>query len=128
MPDEHPIPTAGPATPTEQERTWAMLTHLLAGVLVLATPVPGVVFAIVMWLLKKDESAYLDDHGREATNFWVSVLIYSLVIGVIAFITCGFGALLYIPLLVLAIVGVIQATLAAKRGEYYRYPATLRLF
>jgi uncharacterized Tic20 family protein len=50
------------------------------------------------------------------------------VIGVIAFITCGFGALLYIPLLVLAIVGVIQATLAAKRGEYYRYPATLRLF
>lgn len=117
------------ASPTENERTWAMLTHLLAGVIaIVGTPLFSAGYAVVMWVVKKDESGFLDDHGREATNFWVSVLIYSLVIGVIAFITCGFGALLYIPLLVLAIVGVIQATLAAKRGEYYRYPATLRLF
>jgi uncharacterized Tic20 family protein len=124
MPDDFAI-----TSPTEQERNWAMLTHLLGGVIaVAATPIFAVGFAVLMWLLKKDESGYLDDHGREATNFWISLLIYSIILLPIATaITCGIGVILYIPLLIIALVGVIQATLAAKRGEFYRYPATIRL-
>jgi len=114
--------------PTEQERNWAMLTHLLPGVLVVATPLPGAVIAPVMWLLKKDDSPFIDDHGREATNFWISVLLYSIIILPLATaITCGVGVILYIPLLILVVIGVIKATIAAKRGEFYRYPATIRL-
>ena len=124
MPDDFAI-----ATPTEQERNWAMLTHLLAGVIaVVGTPIFAVGYAVLMWLLKKDESGFLDDHGREATNFWISLLIYSIILLPIATaITCGIGVILYIPLLIIALVGVIQATLASKRGEFYRYPATIRL-
>lgn len=116
-------------TPTEVERNWAMLTHVLAGALaILATPVFSVVYTLVMWLVKKDESGFLDDHGREATNFWISLLLYSIVLLPLAVVlTCGVGVLLYIPLLIIAIIGVIQAALAAKNGEYYRYPATIRL-
>jgi uncharacterized Tic20 family protein len=116
-------------TPTEQERNWAMLTHLFAGVIaVLGTPFFAVGFTVIMWVVKKDESGFLDDHGREATNFWISLLIYSVaILPLAAIITCGVGALLYIPLFIIAVVGTIQATLAAKRGEYYRYPATIRM-
>jgi len=116
------------ASPTENERTWAMLTHLLAGVIaIVGTPLFSAGYAVVMWVVKKDESGFLDDHGREATNFWISVLIYTLAIIPLGAITCGVGFILYVPLLIITIVGVIQATIASKRGEFYRYPATIRL-
>lgn len=118
-----------PITPlTDQERTWATLTHLLSGALAVATPVPGIIVALVLWLVKKDESSFLDDHGREAVNFWISVLLYALVIIPIATVlTCGMGVLLYIPMFIIAVIAVIQATMAASRGEFYRYPMTIRL-
>ena len=116
-------------TPTEQERNWAMLIHLFAGVIpFVATPFFAVGYALIMWIVKKDESGFIDDHGREAVNFWISLLIYSLALLPLAtIITCGVCVILYIPLVAIAVVGTIQATLAAKRGEYYRYPATIRL-
>lgn len=122
-------PSRAPITPvTDQERNWATLTHLLSAVLAVATPVPGIIVAVVFWLVKKDESAFLDDHGREAVNFWISVLLYAIVIiPLAAVITCGLGVLLYIPMFIVALVAVIQATMAANRGEFYRYPMTIRL-
>ncbi|MGP1311147.1 MAG: DUF4870 domain-containing protein [Phycisphaerales bacterium] len=124
MHDAHTI-----TPPSEQERSWAMLIHLLAGVIaVVATPLFSVGYTVVMWLVKKDESGFIDDHGREATNFWISLLLYSIILlPLAAVITCGLGVILYIPLLIIAIVGVVQSTIAAKNGEYYRYPATIRL-
>ncbi|MBX3353555.1 MAG: DUF4870 domain-containing protein [Phycisphaeraceae bacterium] len=122
-------PARAPITPlTDQERTWATLTHLLSGALAVATPVPGIIVALVLWLVKKDESSFLDDHGREAVNFWISVFLYALVIIPLATVlTCGMGVLLYIPMFIIAVIAVIQATMAASRGEFYRYPMTIRL-
>ena len=42
-------------------------------------------------------------------------------------LTCGVGALLYVGIYVLGLVGMIMAVMAANRGEYFRYPATIRL-
>ena len=122
-------PARAPITPaTDQERTWATLTHLLSAALSVATPVPGIIVAVIFWLIRKDESTFLDDHGREAVNFWISVLIYSLVIiPLVTVLSCGVGALLYIPMFIVALIAVIQATMAANRGEFYRYPMTIRL-
>ncbi len=117
------------------ERAWAMWCHLgplIAGVGVLASSgiaffVPALV-ALVLWLLKKDESPFVDDHGREAVNFQISLAILFLVAVVVGILTCGLGWVVAFPLwLALAIIGMIRGVLAAKDGRYFRYPACIRV-
>lgn len=124
---------------TSSERQYAMFNHL-AGLLSLVDfAIIGFVASLVMWLVKRDESEFLDDHGKEAVNFQISLFLY-VVIGVIAgglfvLLTLGLGALLVVPLaiiggvfiFVLRLVGCIMAAIAANRGEFYRYPMCIRL-
>lgn len=109
---------------SDQDRSWAMLIHLslLAHVVLTA-----IAFAIplVMWLVKKDKSSFIDDHGVEAVNFQITLGIFSLLLIPIGLLTCV-GFLLYIPLYILGLIGMIQAAMAANRGEFYRYPMTFR--
>lgn len=118
---------------TDDEKTWAMLMHLslLAHLIV---PYVSIVVAVIMWLHKKGESRYIDDHGREVVNFQITLLIYSFVLPIavllLGVITCGAGLLLLIPAallpFVLGVVGMIMGSMAANRGEYFRYPMTIR--
>ena len=118
----------------EWERTFAMWTHLagliggVAAALSAGVSLPFALLAVlILWLIKRDESVFVDDHGREAVNFQISLLIYALVLFPIAvLLTCGLGFVLIIPIAILAVVGTASAASAANRGEYYRYPATLR--
>jgi uncharacterized Tic20 family protein len=91
-----------------------------------------------MWLVKKDESAFVDRHGRAAIDFFLSLLIYGLIagaiLGVVAVATLGLGILLLIPLLIVvgiaAVVALvvlpILAALKAQKGEEVRYPLSIR--
>lgn len=129
---QHPGQTpfaATPAAPDAEVRSYATFTHIVPLIAHLGGPVVlPVIAAIVMWQIKKGESPFLDDHGREATNFQISMAIYfALVVPLAAIITCGLGALLAIPLLVLNIVGCVLAARAAHRGEFYRYPMSIRI-
>jgi len=109
---------------TSDERTYAVFTHLslLAHLL---TGGLGIVVAIIMWLIKRDTSPFIDDHGREAINFQLSLIIYLISCGFLV-IVCGIGLIIMPFVYVLAIVGMIMAVMAANRGEYFRYPATIR--
>jgi hypothetical protein len=125
QPNQTPFPTATDA----DVRSYATFTHIVPLIAHLGGPfIVPLVAAIIMWQIKKDQSPFLDDHGREATNFQLSLLIYAvLVIPIAAIITCGLGAILAIPLIILNIVGCILAAKAAHRGEYYRYPMSIRI-
>lgn len=116
------------STNSENDRSYAMFQHLVPLIAHLGGPiVVPIIAAVIMWQLKKDQ-AFLDDHGREATNFQVSMALYTLVIiPIAAIITCGIGAVLYIPLIVLNIYGSVRGAMAANKGEYFRYPMCLRL-
>jgi len=114
---------------TDDERTYALLMHLsLLAHMVLTIIAFGI--PLIMWLVKKDESSFLDDHGREAVNFQISLLIWSIIFTVVAIplsvITCGVGVVVAFVPTVVAIVGMIQASIAANRAEFYRYPMTFR--
>ncbi|MBX3387921.1 MAG: DUF4870 domain-containing protein [Phycisphaeraceae bacterium] len=127
-PGQNPFAATSDA-PDAEVRSYATFTHLVPLIAHLGGPfIIPLVAAIIMWQIKKDESPFLDDHGRESTNFQLSMLIYAiLVVPIAAIITCGLGAILAIPLLVLNIVGCILAAKAAHRGEYYRYPMSIRI-
>jgi len=123
-PSQSPFPSAVDA----DVRSYATFTHIVPLIAHLGGPfILPLIAAIIMWQIKKDQSPFLDDHGREATNFQLSLLIYAGLVVTAAIITCGIGALLTIPLLILNIVGCVLAAKAAHRGEYYRYPMSIRI-
>jgi len=111
---------------TDDQRTYSLLMHL--GVIGFSVVGPlSVLIPIIMWIVKKNESSFIDDHGREAVNFQISLLIYTVIGIVFAIITFGLGAILVAPgLTIFAIVGMVLAMVAANRGEYFRYPMTIR--
>jgi len=114
---------------TDDERTMGMLVHLLA----LLTSWIG---PLILWLIKKDESAFIDQHGRSALNFTITTTIcmmvyaFGMLIGMLTFVL-AFPAVLLGFLLILAhsicsLVFTILAAVAANRGEHYRYPLSIR--
>lgn len=112
---------------SDDERTFALLMHLtLMGHVVLWGI--AIIAPFIMWNTKKNESPFLDDHGREALNFQISLIIYTFLIVPLGLLTCGLGFFVFpILLYVLGIIGMIQAAIAANRGEFYRYPMTFRI-
>lgn len=110
---------------TEAERLYALFTHLsLLIVHLIGIPILP---ALIMWLIKKDKSPFIDDHGREALNFQISLTIYFVALIPLAVISCGIGAILAIPMYILAIYGMVVGAIAAHKGQYFRYPMCIRL-
>lgn len=93
----------------------------------LLVPFGNLLAPLVLWMMKKPESVYLDAVGKEVINFQLTMLIYSLVVVVLSVVTCGFGAVLGIPLLIGWVILMVLAIIKTSNGESFRYPATLRL-
>ncbi|WP_138756147.1 DUF4870 domain-containing protein [Paenibacillus sinopodophylli] len=109
----------------KEEKTYGMLAHLLAfsGIII---PLGNIIGPLVIWLLKKDQSSYVDMQGKESLNFQISNMIYSIVSGLLIFVIIGFVTtpLLFIFWLVFTII----ASIRASEGNGYRYPLTIRFF
>ena len=95
----------------------AMLCHLLA-------IFTGFLGPLIIWLIKKDESSFVDDHGKEALNFQITVLIAMIVSGLLTFICIGFVLMLIVW--IVDMIFCIIAAVKASHGEAYRYPLTFR--
>lgn len=75
--------------------------------------------------LKKDESAFINDQGKEALNFQISVTIYAFISIILIFILIGIPILIALGIFIL--VFVIIASINSYDGKAYRYPLTFRL-
>lgn len=121
-----PYSDAAPAAvgPTAEERQWAMFAHLSA-LIGLIIPLGNVVGPLIIWLMKKDTSAFIDDQGKESLNFQITVLIAAIAAGILIVVLIGF---LLLPLIgLVALVFTIIAAIKANEGLTYRYPFALRL-
>ena len=93
-----------------------MLAHLLG--------IVGFVGPLIIWLIKKDKSPFVDDQGKEALNFHLMLLI--------GYIICAATTMICIGVFILpavSILGTIFSILGAlkgKEGLAYRYPFTIR--
>lgn len=109
---------------TAEQRQYATLMHLTL-LLALIMPILSVIAPLVMWLAKKDQSPFIDDHGKETLNFHISILIYYAISGLLVLVAIGLPLLIVV--FILSLIGLVKASLAANRGEYYRYPMCIRL-
>lgn len=110
--------------PAPEQRQWAMFAHLsaLAGLVI---PFGSILGPLVIWLVKKDTMPLVNDQGKEALNFNITVAIAAIVSWILVFV--AIGVLLLAALFVAWLVFVIIATIKANEGVAYRYPFTLRL-
>ena len=122
QPDEPP-PSAPAPPPADgeiasDERTMAMLAHLLAIFTWFIGP-------LIIWLIKKDSSEFVDDQGKEALNFQITIGIAWIASGLL---TCVAIGLFIMPVVFVAnLIFCILATVAANGGQRYRYPVAIRL-
>ncbi|MEQ8788748.1 MAG: DUF4870 domain-containing protein [Pirellulaceae bacterium] len=104
----------------KEARNLAMLAHLLGALF-------GFLGPLIIWMVKKDDSPFVDDQGKEALNFQLTLLIFHFVGWTLASVTCMI--LIPIPIVVLIfqlVFGIIGAT-TANKGEWYRYPMSIRM-
>jgi uncharacterized protein len=115
--------------PASDEKTWAMLCHLSSflGYFVVI-PFASIIGPLVVWLLKKDSSAFVDVHGKEAINFQIMMSIVYTITWIL-FLSIIF-TLIAIPLFsilgIWILVLVIVAAIKALNGEHFHYPLTIR--
>jgi len=107
-----------------EARQWGMICHIIALVGLAGNGIGFLVAPLVVWLVKKREHPFVDDQGKEAVNFQLTMLLAFVISFVLAFFVIGFFFLLI--LMILAIVMPIVAAIKANEGEYYRYPFTIR--
>ncbi len=104
------------------ERNWALLIHIstLSGFII---PFGNIIAPIILWHMKKEESAFIGMHGREAINFQISMTIYILVSIILIFVLIGILALIVLGIFDLIVT--VIAALHASDGKEYRYPLSI---
>jgi len=120
-------PPGGAYAPVSGEpgvRNWAMWCHLsaLGGYVV---PMAGLIAPLVVWLSGRERDPFIDEQGKEAVNFRLTLVLYYLVSFALIFVVIGFFLLAAVGLFDLIMT--IIAGVRAGSGEHFRYPLTLRM-
>jgi uncharacterized Tic20 family protein len=103
--------------PDKDSKTIGMLAHLLS-------IFTGFIGPLVIWLIKKDTSPFVDDQGKESLNYQLTLLIGYLIAGATS---CLFIGLVLFPVLwIVGLVFAIMGTMKANNGIAYRYPVNIR--
>lgn len=139
-----------------EQQTTATFIHL-STFLKYFFPFANFIAPVLIWALNK-EKPFVDEHGRQAINFQLSLLVYTLILGLgcLAFaivfgadfihlidsldrqsenlsaahffsfsgylIVFGVALTLYLGLFVFQIFAVINASIHASKGLFYKYP------
>ena len=110
----------GTSDAPQNDRTLAAITHLssLVGF--------GLIVPVVIYFIKRDESAFVAHHAKEAINFHISVIL-AVLVSIPLMIVFGLGVLTLIATAVGSLIYGVVAAVRALDGEWYEYPYTLRL-
>lgn len=119
-----PPPPSEAGTPSAEERQWAMFAHLSA-LIGFIIPFGSIIAPLIIWQMKKETMPFVDEQGKEALNFQITVAIAALACFALMLILIGF--LLLWVLGIAALILVVIAAIRANNGEHYRYPFALRL-
>ena len=113
----NPEQASAPEVP-QDSRNLGMLCHLLGFLTSFLGP-------LILWLIKKDDDPFVDDQGKEALNFQITMAIAYAVGAITAFLCIGFVIMAAAG--ICSIIFCIMGCIKASNGEAYRYPVCLRL-
>jgi uncharacterized Tic20 family protein len=130
-PAQRHVPGAYGPRPGTDDTNMAMLAHLSGMANLLFWPL-GSIGSLVIYLTRKDQAPYVRDQAAEALNLWITLTIAFVTVFVLSFILSfvfiGLIGFLLLPVLwIYGLVVGIMASMAASRGENYRYPMTIRM-
>lgn len=138
----------------QNERSTSFLTHL-SGLSNLLIPFGSIIVPLIIWQTSKNDSDFIDHHGKEAMNFNISFLLYNI-IAVLVLLSSVLGTIFngiqldqyetnenlaellfsaggfITAIIVLSTMGIIKliliivAAVKANNGNLYRYPLTIR--
>ena len=106
-------------------KMWAMFCHLagLAGYII-PTLFMCIIAPLIMWQIKKEDNPFIDENGKEAVNFQISILIYT--VACFPFVLVVIGIPMIMAVGIFNVICIIMAAMKANNGEHYRYPITIR--
>jgi hypothetical protein len=124
-PSDVTTPPAAPAgTPSNEEKQWALFAHLsaLIGYII---PFGSIIGPLIIWQVKKNEMPFVDDQGKEALNFQITMAIAAIICIVLMIVLIGFLLIWIVG--AVDLIFIVVAAISANNGQAYRYPFNLRL-
>ncbi len=115
-----PGPVPGPSPLSQDERTWGMLCHLAALAGYFTGGLGCIIGPLAVWLIKKDQYPFVNQQGKEALNWQITMLIGFVICIPLMFVLIGM--FLLPALLIVDLVFTIVAAIKANEGIPYRYP------
>jgi len=109
--------------PTKDARDWAMFAHLstFAGHFI---PFGHLAGPLIIWCLKKEEMPFVNDQGKEALNFQITMTLAFIVAAISILVLVGLALLPAVWLF--DVIVTIIAAVKANEGVAYRYPCSIR--
>jgi len=105
-------------------RNWAMGCHLIALVGLAGNGIGFLLGPLILWLIKREDHPFIDEQGKEAVNFQITMCIAFFVAALMIFVVIG---IVLLPILALLdVILTIIAAIKAANGEHYRYPFAIR--
>lgn len=104
--------------PTNDER-------LLAAAIYVVSFFTAFVGPLIIWLLKKNDSDFIDYHGKEYLNFIISYSVYSIISAILMLVLIGFVTIWIVG--IASFIFTIIAAIKAYEGKEYRIPFVFRL-
>jgi len=121
-----PAPSTAPTPAQAKDKTWIVLCHLSALASFFLPYCGSVIGPLIVWLVKRGEDPEVNAHGKEALNFNISFLIWSLVSWALVFVLIG---IVLVPVVLLTwLILVAMGAYRASEGQLYKYPLTIRFF
>ena len=129
--DEYGRPRPRPRRPggvTKEDCQTAMFIYLL-GIFT------GFIGPLIVWMMKRDESKFVNHHGKEVINFCITLIIPVLALVMVGcplvFITWGLAGFIVGPLFlavnVYALVMMILGATKANQGLWWEFPISIRM-
>jgi uncharacterized Tic20 family protein len=113
-----------PATIPREARKWAMICHIIALVGLLGNGIGFLVAPLIVWLIKREDHPFIDQQGKEAVNFQITMLLAIIVAAVLCLVLIGFVFLIILGIVIVVLP--IIAAVKANNGEDFKYPFTIR--